>query len=72
MQKCSFAWTPAVDENPCANIEDIELNVAPGSLVGVVGFVGSGKSSLLAAILGDMHLIKGNAKCMVSNNNTKA
>ncbi|XP_077545467.1 ATP-binding cassette sub-family C member 2-like [Haemaphysalis longicornis] len=63
LQKCSFAWTPAVDEKPCANIEDIDLNVAPGSLVGVVGFVGSGKSSLLAAILGDMHLIKGNAKC---------
>ncbi|KAH9364454.1 hypothetical protein HPB48_003942 [Haemaphysalis longicornis] len=46
-----------------AVISDIELEVAPGSLVGVVGFVGSGKSSLLAAILGDMYVTKGNITC---------
>ncbi|XP_077545465.1 ATP-binding cassette sub-family C member 2-like isoform X2 [Haemaphysalis longicornis] len=63
LHKCSFAWTPPTDRKEQMQIADIELDVAPGSLVGIVGFVGSGKSSLLAAILGDMHLIKGNVEC---------
>ncbi|EEC16542.1 ABC transporter, putative [Ixodes scapularis] len=42
-----------------AVLKDVSLIVEPGSLVGVVGFVGTGKSSLMAAILGDMHCLKG-------------
>ena len=34
-----------------------EFSVAPGELVAVVGRVGAGKSSLLQAILGNMHLV---------------
>ena len=34
--------------------KDLNLEVKPGSLVAIVGQVGSGKSSLLSAILGDM------------------
>ncbi|XP_077545396.1 multidrug resistance protein mrp-7-like [Haemaphysalis longicornis] len=63
LRKCSFSWTQPVDGKAEAHIADIDLDIAPNSLVGVVGFVGSGKSSLLAAILGDMHLIKGNVNC---------
>ena len=36
------------------NLKKIELHVKPGELVCIVGTVGSGKSSLLSAILGDM------------------
>lgn len=47
----TFKWSRNL-ETP--NLFDINLNVKPGSLVAVVGKVGSGKSSLLAALLGEM------------------
>ncbi|XP_037529091.1 ATP-binding cassette sub-family C member 3-like [Rhipicephalus sanguineus] len=64
LSECSFSWTqhsshtssPVPSE---AALRDVTFRAAPGSLVGVVGFVGSGKSSLLAAILGDMHRTRG-------------
>ncbi|XP_049516423.1 ATP-binding cassette sub-family C member 3 [Dermacentor silvarum] len=63
MEKCSFAWPKPVDGISEAQLININLKVRPGSLVGVVGFLASGKSSLLAAILGDMHLIEGDVTC---------
>ena len=42
----------------------INLEVGEGKLVAVVGAVGSGKSSLLSAILGEMHKIKGEGKLL--------
>ena len=47
----SFKWSTE-DEKPC--LDSISLSVKKGSLVAVVGQVGSGKSSLLAAMLGEM------------------
>ncbi|KAJ3587403.1 hypothetical protein NHX12_011001 [Muraenolepis orangiensis] len=38
----------------------IDLRVKNGSLVGICGSVGSGKSSLLSALLGQMSLLEGN------------
>jgi ABC-type phosphate/phosphonate transport system ATPase subunit len=35
-------------------LSDISLNIKQGELIWVIGEVGSGKSSLLSAILGDM------------------
>ncbi|CAM9778040.1 unnamed protein product, partial [Phaeothamnion confervicola] len=40
-------------------LHGIDLQVKRGSLVAVVGGVGSGKSSLLAALLGELHLLSG-------------
>ena len=40
-------------------LRDIDLHVKRGSFVAIVGQVASGKSSLLAAILGEMHRISG-------------
>lgn len=51
----NFSWG---DENtPC--LKDINLDIQEGSLVAVVGPVGSGKSSLLMALLGEMNKIGG-------------
>ncbi|KAI3362535.1 hypothetical protein L3Q82_012837, partial [Scortum barcoo] len=46
----SFSWTN--DGPPC--LQRINMKVKMGSLVAVVGHVGSGKSSLLSAMLGEM------------------
>uniref|UniRef100_A0A663DUQ4 ABC-type glutathione-S-conjugate transporter n=1 Tax=Aquila chrysaetos chrysaetos TaxID=223781 RepID=A0A663DUQ4_AQUCH len=51
----TFAW----EQDGNAVIRDVTLDIAPGSLVAVVGAVGSGKSSLVSAMLGEMESIKG-------------
>ena len=51
----TFSWAP--EEPPV--LKDINLRVSEGSLVAVVGTVGSGKSSLLSALLGEMVKVKG-------------
>ncbi|XP_066179868.1 ATP-binding cassette sub-family C member 2 isoform X2 [Sylvia atricapilla] len=51
----TFAW----ERDSNAAIRDVTLDITPGSLVAVVGAVGSGKSSLVSAMLGEMENIKG-------------
>jgi ABC-type multidrug transport system fused ATPase/permease subunit len=51
----SFAWERAAPPT----LTEINFSVRPGALVGVIGSVGAGKSSLLSAILGEMHPIRG-------------
>ncbi|XP_069720119.1 ATP-binding cassette sub-family C member 2 [Phaenicophaeus curvirostris] len=53
--EATFAW----EQDGNAAIKDVTLDIAPGSLVAVVGAVGSGKSSLVSAMLGEMEHIKG-------------
>ena len=43
----------------------INLSVPDGKLVAVVGNVGSGKSSLVSAMLGDMEVLTGNTHVRV-------
>ena len=43
----------------------INLSVPDGKLVAVVGNVGSGKSSLVSAMLGDMEVLNGNTHVRV-------
>ncbi|XP_005407735.1 PREDICTED: canalicular multispecific organic anion transporter 1 [Chinchilla lanigera] len=53
--EASFTW----DLDSEATIRDVNLDVMPGQLVAVVGTVGSGKSSLMAAMLGEMENVHG-------------
>ena len=48
-----FSWE-GDEEQATWRLQDIELNVRPGQLVALVGMVGSGKSSILSALLGEM------------------
>ncbi|KAJ3224277.1 Multidrug resistance-associated protein 4 [Clydaea vesicula] len=53
----SFKWANNTDETI---LSDINLEIKQGELLGVCGPVGSGKSSLACAILGEMDCVNGN------------
>ncbi|KAI8611102.1 P-loop containing nucleoside triphosphate hydrolase protein [Chytriomyces sp. MP71] len=52
VQRASFRW---VHDSPEPILKDVNLRVHDGELLAVVGVVGSGKSSLLSALLGEMY-----------------
>ncbi|XP_070203291.1 multidrug resistance-associated protein 1-like [Littorina saxatilis] len=52
----TFIWDRAM---PKPTLQSINMHIPEGKLVAVVGAVGCGKSSLLAAILGEMEKTKG-------------
>ena len=55
----TYAWKNEPDS--ALTLSEISLSVPKGALCMVVGAVGSGKSSLLAAMLGEMHSVRGSA-----------
>ncbi|XP_075724502.1 ATP-binding cassette sub-family C member 2 [Rhipicephalus microplus] len=62
LSKCSLAWSGAREEtggNEKPVLCGVTMDVEPGSFVGVVGLVGSGKSALLAAMLGELRCVDG-------------
>ena len=54
--EASFAWDLP---STTPTLSHIQMEVLPGQLVAVVGPVGSGKSSLLSAMLGEMERLQG-------------
>ena len=58
VQNASFGWTKGGD--PVLN--NINIRVDPGTLVSIVGQVGTGKSSFLMAMLGEMERHRGDAR----------
>ena len=58
MKGASFTW----GTSQSAELIGIDLNISKGSFVGIIGAIGSSKSSLLAAILGEMSRIEGTSE----------
>ena len=58
MKDASFTW----GSSQSIELIGINFNVANGSLIGIIGSIGSSKSSLLSAILGEMSLISGESE----------
>ena len=67
--KASFSWRDEIKQDPKdtnqslalpkVSLSQLSLHISPGELVIVVGSVGSGKSSLLMGILGELNLSSG-------------
>ncbi|CAA7016303.1 unnamed protein product [Microthlaspi erraticum] len=55
----SFSWD---DSSPIPTLRDLSFKVSQGMNVAICGTVGSGKSSLLSSILGEVPKISGNVK----------
>ncbi|XP_069135571.1 multidrug resistance-associated protein 1-like isoform X2 [Argopecten irradians] len=53
----TFIWDR---EMPQPTLKDIHFHIPDGQLVAVVGQVGSGKSSLISSLLGDLNKLQGN------------
>jgi ATP-binding cassette subfamily C (CFTR/MRP) protein 3 len=52
----SFSWDRESKE---PTLKNLNLEIPKGSLTAIVGIVGSGKSSIISAILGDVHKVSG-------------
>ncbi|KAJ8319362.1 hypothetical protein KUTeg_004453 [Tegillarca granosa] len=55
MENCTVTW----DHETVSTLRNINLQIPDGSLVAIVGAVGSGKSSMLSAMLGEMEKVSG-------------
>lgn len=59
----TFLWSkPKGDKDQKVSLSGIELHAKKGELDCIVGKVGSGKSSIIQAILGDLHRLEGEIK----------
>jgi ABC-type multidrug transport system fused ATPase/permease subunit len=58
VKSATFAWDTNED-SASAQLQDVNLEIPQGRLVGIVGSVGSGKSSLLQGLIGEMPRMKG-------------
>ncbi|KDP28145.1 hypothetical protein JCGZ_13916 [Jatropha curcas] len=56
----AFSWDDEKSDNEV--LKNINVEIKKGELTAIVGTVGSGKSSLLASILGEMHKISGKVR----------
>lgn len=63
LEHANFTWEPSAKQ---PTLQDICLSVPKGSLLAVVGSVGSGKTSLLSAILGEMEKKSGRVNLLGS------
>lgn len=65
MKDATFQWETLTDigthkDNPRSRIANISMSIPRGSLVGICGPTGSGKSSLLSCLVGEMKYVSGN------------
>eukprot|EP01084_Bolivina_argentea_P172603 298999_1 len=62
IDNASFKWSSVNDINIKNDfmLKNVNLKINKGKLIGIIGTVGSGKTSLFEAIIGEMECINGN------------
>ncbi|KAH8928988.1 P-loop containing nucleoside triphosphate hydrolase protein [Atractiella rhizophila] len=58
IENATVAWKKDAEESDF-KLKDVSLRLREGELLGIVGRIASGKSSFVAALLGQMHFIEG-------------
>eukprot|EP00834_Sanchytrium_tribonematis_P003442 NODE_132_length_16614_cov_0.935392.p1 type:complete len:963 gc:universal NODE_132_length_16614_cov_0.935392:13581-16469(+) len=61
VDNASFSWD-MVDETPKVILKELNIKIRKGGLAVIVGSVGSGKSSILQAIIGEMRRLHGDVE----------
>ena len=64
LDRCYFTWDDPAQAIP--SLRNVSLSVRQGELIALVGVVGSGKSSLLSAMLGELNKTSGEMSVNVS------
>ncbi|KAJ3266799.1 Canalicular multispecific organic anion transporter 2 [Chytriomyces hyalinus] len=59
VENASFKWDAAADE---LTLQNLDFAVPKGALAAVIGRVGTGKSSLISTLLGEMHKVSGSVR----------
>ncbi|XP_023634190.1 ABC transporter C family member 13 isoform X2 [Capsella rubella] len=59
VEDASCTWSSNIEEDYNLTIKNVSLRVPKGSFVAVIGEVGSGKTSLLNSLLGEMRCVRG-------------
>eukprot|EP01083_Nonionella_stella_P170003 577655_1 len=74
IRKASFVWTESnqnteedKQDNVSFSLQNVSLDIEKGKLVAIMGSVGSGKSSLFEAILGEMKCVQGTMNVNLNN-----
>ncbi|KAJ4834345.1 hypothetical protein Tsubulata_020552 [Turnera subulata] len=58
-----LSWSSSDEKEQNLILDHVTLRLPKGSFVAIIGEVGSGKSSLLNALLGEMSLLQGSVSC---------
>ena len=61
-EKSGLVSEPVADEARDPQVKDVTIRIPHGQLCAIVGPVGSGKSSLLAGLIGEMKVLRGDVK----------
>ncbi|KAI2474047.1 ATP-binding cassette sub-family C member 4 [Diabrotica virgifera virgifera] len=59
LQNLTVKWNASFSDNA---LENININISDGQMVGIIGPVGSGKSSLLQTLLGELDITEGSMR----------
>jgi ATP-binding cassette subfamily C (CFTR/MRP) protein 1 len=59
VSSASFAWDRSASSSAAPALRDITFEVPKGGLIGVIGSVGAGKTTLFSALLGELVKVRG-------------